>query len=364
MIRRGTVASGLALVVASTTACGAIERVRGEGDSSGDFSISSTLDQVPATDLEEYTVRVADVDAATEAAGLERPDDPADMDATAQWLAPLTGMPAQDGYVPVPLHLPELTVNSTRDLAAFDDLAGWSLVDVASYADIPETPGPFTYIAGDVDDDTLAHLPEVGDGVRTVGEGEDGNTDLSGSNAVQSTGAPVRMAQRDGQLAVSSSTDAVKDWLTGPSEPLTSDPTVSSLAGALDEAGAISALMSVGHDFSANVLFVPVDAYGPLPQSEFDAVALGWSADDGEPVVTIAYHFADEAAANDSVESLRRVFEEGTDSRGTRLSDSLALEEITAQGPVVTATLSTKKDRAHVDLISQLRKREAPFVHD
>lgn len=318
MIRRGTVASGLALVVASTTACGAIERVRGEGDSSGDFSISSTLDQVPATDLEEYTVRVADVDAATEAAGLERPDDPADKDATAQWLAPLTGMPAQDGYVPVPLHLPGLTINSTRDLAAFDDLAGWSLVDVASYADIPETPGPFTYIAGDVDDDTLAHLPEVGDGVRTVGEGEDGDTDLSGSNAVQSTGA-------------------------------------------LDEAGAISALMSVGHDFSANFLFVPVDAYGPLPQSEFDAVALGWSADDGEPVVTIAYHFADEAAANDSVESLRRV---GTDSRGTRLSDSLALEGITAQGPVVTATLSTKTDRAHVDLISQLRKREAPFVHD
>lgn len=361
---RAMITAGVALALLTASACGAPARDGGDGaDGDRDFSIGSTLDQVPATDLEEYTVRIADVDAATEAAGLERPDDPGDEAATAQWLAPLTGQRSQDGYAPIPLFLPELTVRSTLNLAEFDDLAGWSLVDVASYADIPEAPGRFTVIAGDVDDDTLAHLPEVGDGVRTVGEGEDGRGDLSGRNAVQSTGAPVRMAQRDGQLAASDSTAVVKDWLSGPSEPLTTDPTVDSLADALDEAGSVSALMSVGHDFSADSQPVSEQSFGPLPPSDFDAVALGWSADDDEPVVTIAYHFADEAAASDSVESLREVFEDGTDSRGTRLSDSLALGEITAQGPVVTATLSTKEDGAHADLATRLRQRDAPFVH-
>lgn len=363
MIRRGIVASGLTLVVVSTTACGAIDSIRGGGDDGGDFSISATLAQVPATDLEEYTVRVADVDAATEAAGLERPDDPGDADATAQWLAPLTGMPSRDGYAPVPLLLPEPTTNSMHKMAEFDDIAGWSLVDVASYADIPEVPAPFTYIAGDVDEDTLAHLPEVGDGVRTVGEGQDRDHRLSETTPVQTTGAPVRMAQRDGQLAVSASTDAVKDWLTGPSEPITADPTISNLAGALDEAGAVSALMAMGHDFSVGSFPAPAEAYGPLPRAEYDAVALGWSADEGKPVVTIVYHFADPATASDSVESLRAVFENGRDSRGARLSDSLALEDITAQDTVVTATLSTTKDGAHVHLVSQLRQRDAPFVH-
>lgn len=131
----------------------------------------------------------------------------------------------------------------------------------------------------------------------------------------------------------------------------------------LDEAGAVSALMAVGHDFSVGSFPAPAEAYGPLPRAEHDAVALGWSADEGKPVVTIVCHFADLATASDSVESLRAVFEDGRDSRGARLSDSLALEEITAQDTVVTATLSTTKDSANVHLVSQLRQRDAPFVH-
>lgn len=363
MTMRTTIAAGVTLAVLGTSACG-LPDLTGGGDE--ESTIRAGLAQLPQPEGDEYTVRVVDLDAATEAAGLERPTE-LDPESLAAWVAPLSGQPSDGSYAPVVAPMPELT-NPTAGMKAqeFHDIAGWSTVDISSYAEVVDRPQSFASLTGNFDDSTLDHLPEVGDGVRTVGEGEDGEGDLTGTTVVQPTGAPVRMAQRDGRLGGSSSTAAVEDWLDGPEVPLSDESTMSSLADALDEQGAVSAQFAVGGDFSAGTTLGTPRAtarVGPLPEHAFDAVAIGWLVPDGGPRLVVAYHFSDEGAAASSVDPITEVFASGRDMHGRALSEAFAVDEVTAKGEVVTAILEPH-DGAQAKIHSRLQTRDAPFLHE
>lgn len=363
MTMRTTIAAGVTLAVLATSACGVPDLIGG-GDE--EFTVTAGLAQLPQPEGDEYMVRVVDLDAATEAAGLKRPTD-LDPESISAWMAPLSGQQSDGSYAPVLAPMPELT-NPKFGLKAqeFHDIAGWSTVDISSYAEVIDRPRSFASLTGDFDDSTLDHLPEVGDGVRTVGEGEDGEGDLARTTVVQPTGAPVRMAQRDGRLGGSSSTAAVEDWLDGPEMPLSDDPTMSSLADALDEQDAVSAQFAVGGDFSAGTtLRTPraADHVGPLPEHAFDAVAIGWLEPDGGPRLVVAYHFSDEGAAESSVDPIKEVFASGRDMYGRALSDAYVVDKVTADGPVVTAILEPQREGAQVKIQTRLQARDAPFLH-
>lgn len=363
MTTRAMIAAGLTMAALGTSACG-VPGLTSGGDE--DFTVTAGLAQLPPPTGDQYTVSVVDLDAATEAAGLERPTE-LDAKSLADWMAPLSGMVRDGSYAPVLAPMPEVT-NPNAGLKAqeFHDIAGWSAVDISSYAESVDGPRRFASLTGDFDGSTLEHLPEVSDGVRTVGEGADGEGDLAHQTVVQPLGQPLRMAEDDGRLAVSTSTPEIKDWLDGPDTTLADDPRMSSLADALDEQDVVSAQFVVGGDFSADAtLRTPraADYLGPLPEHAFDAVAIGWLVQDGEPRLAVAYHFSDAGSAQASVGPIKEVFASGRDMYGRAVSDAYAVDEATAEGPVVTAILEPKREGDQVKIQTRLRSRDAPFLH-
>src|SRR5690606_17207469 len=92
-------------------------------------------------------VTVGDLDAATELAGVERPQGIDDVDAVADWLMELTGL-ADDPVVYVPLAdgLNHLTIGSIDEI---DAELGWTVVDVSTYAEVVVAPSRFLVVTGD-----------------------------------------------------------------------------------------------------------------------------------------------------------------------------------------------------------------------
>lgn len=350
----------------------------GGGDSSalgtGDaYSVTGALTALPAPADDEFEVRTADLATASELSGLDRPTS-VDKDTVLPWAATLTGMPVGDvgegeepEFGPVPVVLPEMTNPvALQRIAEFDELAGWSLIDVDAYAEtVTVPPSQVAVLSGDFDDSTLADLRTVKGSVRTVGTGRDNDHDLDKATAVSQTGQPIRMAEKDGQIVVSPATDIASEWLEGPDETMADHPSAGALAEALDDAEVVSAKITVGSEFRDTPSSLPGDtSEGDLPTHAFDAVGIGWSAKGGEPVIVVTYHFEDADAATQSVAPLKRVFEEGRDMRGEALSKDLAVSEISSDGPVVTATLSAEQPNAQHTIIRRLDSRDLPFAHE
>lgn len=370
---RTRIVAGAALVVLAVSSCsGAGDRLTtGE-----DYTVKGALAELPPAPSDPYTVWTVDLDAAGEIAGVERPTD-LDPQAVVDWIGPLTGRPVHgsakegDGEW-APVHAPPPAVTNRGELSQarqFDEQAGWSVIDVHSYAEIVTPPHEFAVLSGDFDDSTLERLPEVGDGVRTVGEGDDGEVNLTGASVVRQTGRPVRMAQDDGLLAVARSTDEVKAWLEGADQSLADDPTMASLADALDETGVVSATFRANDDFSIGnqspKMTKPAiaQAAADLPEQPFDAVGVGWTEHEGVARIVVVYHFESDEIAQDSIDPLRQVFSEGRDVRGLALSELSTLVDVTSEGPVVTATLDGSSPRAAHVIAQALNERGSPFVH-
>ena len=372
--------------IGALVAVGLLATACGGGDGAGlgvgeEYTVLGALAELPPAQDDTFQVQTADLTAATELAGLERPQEP-DPAAVGPWISPLTGLAISvedEEFAPVFMPPPTVAYGPGLQLIAeFDELAGWSLVDVDSYVEYSTPPHSFTVLSGEFDDTTLEHLPEAGDGVRTVGEGEDLHTDLTAISAVSRIGQPVRMGQEDGLLAVSGRTDPVQDWLGDPEETLADHEGLAALAGALDEAEVVSAMLSVGGSSTLREGHPLTESVAPdaetaldqleerldyLPEHAFDAVGIGWAALEGEPVMVVAYHFGDAEAAEASVEPLETVFTEGESTQtGRPLATLFEVDEIAADGPVVVATLHAADPRAPHSLPSLLMARDLPFL--
>lgn len=371
---------GLTVTALTVTACGGGGE---DGLASGDgYSVLGALAELPPAEDDSFVVQTADLTAATELAGLERPEEP-DAAAVAGWMNPLTGLAIsveEDEWAPLFAPPPVVTFSQgPQQVEEFDELAGWSLVDVDSYVEYSTQPNAFTVLSGEFDEATLKHLPEAAEGVRTVGEGEDLRIDPTAGSAVSTIGQPVRMAAEDGRLAVSGHTPLVERWLGDPEETLADHEGLAALAEALDEADVVSAMLSVGGASSLREGHPLTESRAPdaetvldqlearldyLPDQAFDAVGVGWTARDGEPVIVVAYHFGDEAAAEASVEPLEAVFTEGESLQtGRPLAELFEVEQIAADGPVVVATLHAADPRTPHQIPSMIMSRDVPFLH-
>src|SRR5699024_1132077 len=95
--------------------------------SPGNFSVQSHLGQLP-TAQEPSMLVAGDLDAASEIAGLPRPDDAVSEEANA-WLLALTLSTVYGVFVPTPAQLTQAFGHEG------DDELGWDLTDVRTFAE-------------------------------------------------------------------------------------------------------------------------------------------------------------------------------------------------------------------------------------
>lgn len=297
------------------------------------FTVGEALAELPASVGErgaKFTMLVGDLARATELGGLSRPEDPADAGA---WVSGLNGGMV-DGEPPpvyVPLEVP-LAPSTPAELVEKD--LGWSIVDVDHFVSWTSWPLTTTVVAGNIDDQTLAGLPETR-GISSAGTGPDLTGDLQQASPVRPQGNPLRMAVEDEWLIASPLTPVVKDWRNGSQRTLADDPVLRDLAAVLDEAGAVSAMItsakSVAHHLPPQAVLERIREQG-IGFAKFDTYAIGWTVEGDQPGFVVAYHTTgDTALAVDQIAARW----EGINYRGRDMSAFVEVTDIVAAGDIV-----------------------------
>jgi hypothetical protein len=340
----------LALLLALTAAgCG--EGGGGESTDSMGTSVTDYLAALPAPaeSGEIVTVTYADLARASEIAGLERPDDPADVDAVADWLQDLTGVRADSPVAALPPDAAEIA-RAGADQQAFVDDVGWSLLEVDSFAERATVPARVTVLDGAFDRDRLESvLADAGDGVWVAGD-PDKPTDVAGVTPARPLGQPLWLTLDGGRLRVAADE---RDTSTE-GDTLADDAALVALAGALDDRDVYAAMLASGGSIGSGP---PPDIILDPPSGDIDdiedalveeasrprcvgvtGVAVG-VADDGEPVIVVLLSQPGDAAEANAG-ALAAAFESGMDAgSGRPWSDLVTVESVDVEGDVVVATL-------------------------
>ncbi len=365
--------------------CGGLLAACGDDDTDDDglgstvsmareWSVLGALEQVPASAAGDTVyLQTADLDAATVAAGLERPAE-GTRDAIAAWLNPLTsGVGDTRPVVFVPM-AESFNFAYSADADEFAAILGWSVLDVTSYVEQAVPPYQFAVVDG-VEGKLSTDLIEVGDGIVTDIDAEDLAQDFGKISAVTRLGRPTRLAERDGLVAMSTTTPSVRAWLADP-ETLADDESLASVARALDDEDVVSAVVATlepGGNLAVRALgsgatpesieqlAEEIDAM--VPADPYDAVGIGWSVDDGQAEIHVAYHFLAESGAERGAVVLGKTWRDGVSvSQRIPFSEQVSVDEVDVEGPVVTVTLHpTDKGLPHVPL-QMLQQREPVFL--
>lgn len=328
-----------AMVLALAAGCG--DDTGGGGGSGSLGSLREAITEVPLEVLSEGAlISWADVDAATEVAGLVRP--PADdVDALVAWAMALSNDADSVVSVPFPETVQLVRLRSVEEFAAE---LGWSLADVDAFIELHHPPARFFVAAGDLTTDGDG-VSELGDGVVTAGEGDDLESALDAATAARPLGRPLRLAEADGLLAASLQTGPLETWLAGDGERLDAEPGIAAVAAALDRSGAVAAAVVVRSVH--------------LPWAH-DVAGVGWSVDDGDPVITIALHLTgddhDEAAA-----ALEEALAEGQTRTGLPLRDVLAVRDVAVEDEVLVLTAAPGPEGTVHAPLRMLAAQDAPF---
>ena len=371
--RRAVPVLALAVGLAGIAGCSEDGDQQGGGSSSGptkslddQFSVLGALQQLPTAgvDLDKATIAMADLDAATEIGGVERPED-GSREAFAAWVNPITGAEPNDVFVPLGMSF-NFPVASPSEFA---DVAGWSVIDVASFAEIAAPPYQFAVVTG-LEDDALADsLIDSGDGIRSSAEGEDFNHDLTNRSGVDQIGRPIRFLQQGDMVGFGTSTDLVKGWADN-SATVADDDSFAEVAAALDGAEVVSAALTrVSGGGLADALggqgaspdqieALEEETEDLIPDAPFDVIGIGW---DAEGQVHVAYHFEDIAAAQASADVLEKTWSEGTTVTRQPMSEMVTVEGVDTEGAVVVVTVTPAEQRAGF-LYQMMERRELVFV--
>lgn len=343
--------------------------------SAGDgFSVEAALAELPVPpDLDDgqpIAVNVLDLDAASEAAGADRPDADADRDDVEEWWARLS-RPTDDEDVP-PIPVPPFDAFGLGRVPAgtVEDELGLSLGAVHALAQVAAPPFVFGLAQGEVDEGDLAGADlDERDGVFTAGSGEDLEPNPEEATDVRGTGAPLRLAAEGDRIAASSTTEELEAWREGEGRSLAEDDDLRGVAAALDEADAVAAVILTGdfgerpaggrqtpEQIEADAELIPVE-------EAFTAAGIGFALDDDETILTVAYAFADDAAAEAAADQVEAAYAEGV-SLMTRepIADRLEVTDVGAEGAVVVARLRLV-DGPPGAIITMLGNHDTPFTH-
>ncbi|WP_134742420.1 hypothetical protein [Nocardioides sp. 503] len=312
MRRTWGTALALTLTLAAAACGGTDEEPDGPGREAGaDFSVTSSLAQLPALDSDAHgaNISVADVAAVRAANGLEVPD-PADEDAVGDYAIAMTGNDP-DAVAMLNPGAISRSSNINDERGRF----GFSWLESDRMATVSAPPEEFTWAAYDEPVELAEDLTDTGDGTWSTGSDEDGDL----------LGRPVQVATDGSEAVTSLSTDSVTDWLAGDAETLADDEPLGAVAGALDDHDVISAyLIRFGGDDGTQ------------------SVGVGWTVDDGEPGFVIAYDAGDEDAASAALDRLRADYAE------PKVTEHLDVSDVTAQGRTVVVTAIPVEGRVSI----------------
>lgn len=311
-----------------------------------DFSVVELLGEVPASVWtgEEFELRAGDLLGASIVADVPVAESAAEAPA---WLAALAGV-GEDPQVHVPLTLP---LAPRAPAAMVEEDLHWSVLDVDQFVSYTSRNAVTTVVVGDVDESTLADLPEAG-GVRSAGEGADLEDGLEHASPARPTGVPLRMVARDGWLISSPYTPVVREW-RGRGPTLADLPALRGMAQVLDERDVYSAYATTGvplEQIKTEAIRRVGDAVSSLP--EFDVYAIGWSSRDDGPLVSVVYHDTD---GRGLAETARRARERwsGATSRGRPMSSLVSVEAVDVVGDDVVVDLRPAR-RQPPDVVASL----------
>lgn len=312
-----------ALAIAAAGVIGACGS--GDGAARGLGSFEAALAQLPRTELAPGDmVTWADLDEISDALDLGRPDG-SSWEEIDDWTAAI----AFDREAPIAVQLPRTVqiLTEARSPEDFHDEHGWSIADVDELVELFGPDGTFFVAAGD-----LAIDP---DRTEAVAEGIRGT--LGGDGLL--------MAERDDLLAAASETAPLERWLGGTEDTLVDDDAVAAVAAALDADDVVSAVVA---------------RYGLIETPwRFDTVGIGWRADDGTARITIAFRVVD-VDPDDAARALEAAMRDG--EVGDRpFADYLVLDDVRADGDVVTATVAPGPRGAARTPLDLLRGAELPF---
>lgn len=347
------------LVVGSLlgTSCGG-----GSGSEPGASAsaVEAGLRQIPvgvydAAQGESVQIVVGDMAAASTFLGLEQPAAEREADDVSKWLRAMTTEVTDDEVrLAVPFETdPDLATAGVEDVKAE---LGVDLGAVDAFASLAAPPVGFTVLIGDL---MLSdRLDDAGGAVRTAGSGDDLEQDLAALTPVRQLGRPLRLAERDGSVAMSWTTPPIEDWVEG-GETLADDERFSEVARALDDAGSVGAYI-VESDFSA----VPAPDAAPAISNDFGVVGIGMAIVDGNAADAIVYRFADEEAAADSVDGIEELWRDADSFlTGRPVSDLVDVDSVTQDGVTVTVIATPADGLNTLTPVRMLQQSEVVFGH-
>lgn len=342
----------------------------GGEDSGGEFSVAELLAEIPESTLDDgYSLTASDIDRAAELANAERPSDDADVDEILDWALAMSGVRADEGEGnPVAVLFPQ-AVNENRlaQIDEFRDELGWSLLQISSFIELNLPPVRFTVMDGSFDTDELDDaLGGADDGIWSVG-GEDFETDLADASAARPLGESLRLAERDGVLAVSRSTPPIEEWVEDDSDTLAEDDALVAVATALDDSEVYTAMILDGETLSiggAAITPEQLQEFEETALQPFDVLGVGLSMDDGDALATFVYHHVDEDTAEENAARLEDLIEDGASLVDQEpLSNRFELVDVTVDGNTVTMTLHLADDALARQVFSMVFAQDIIATH-
>lgn len=344
------------------------------------FTVSAALADLPE-DREWQTVGVVDLSAAAEATGVELSDD--DL----VWRSALVaGLPLEDladtpredlTYAPVLATSPQLLDRAVQSdfSGQLPETLGWSPLAVTSYAHL--TGGAtgtteFVVVDGPFPEDALVGLTDLGDGVWTLGEGDDGHMLMEPeARAVDALGRPVRMAQHGQQIAFSTVTATVRAWADSTGSSAADRPELAEPAAVLDEAGAITAFFTLAHPYNPIGLTLGPGASpeeieefhktweAQLVSAPFSSIAIGH---DAEGTATIVYRFVAAEGAQEAAPQIEALLAGDTFDGSRSLSEAVVVTSVEVQDNLVVVTGTQPEATGWSVLHQMVMMGEPPFV--
>lgn len=349
--RRSLVAVLTGATLFGFAACGGDDSSGSSGSSDG-FSVVGGLAQLPESTLADgYIIQTADLAAASELAGLDRPDPDADFDEASDWLLHIDGvLPRGEEPAIVSGLLPEAANRQyLQQIDEFRDEVGWSVLDVDHYVEVYLAPDRFTVMSGEFDRKALDRaLGDPDGGIWSIGGDEDYKVSIADRSAARPLGEALRFAEQDGRLAVSKSTPQIEDWIEG-GDTVADHDDVRAVAQALDDQGVYSALILDGDRLVAGGEGLTPEQQEEIEDQALDPFAVlgvGLTLDDGQPRAVFVYQYRSEQAAADAADGIEAAFEDGVSFQiRAPISDFFEHPEVTVDGSTVTVVVDLADDR-------------------
>lgn len=356
-----------ALTIAAIVAAGC------SGGSDGDFSVAASLERLPDMNVSDgVTIQVGDLDAAADHLGLERVGDGEDL-LRAVSMAPEEG--EMSVYVPIPAALRNNVPSSVSEEL------GWGVGEVAQFAEATLMGGPLDFVlAAEPRDGAelgVGAAIDLGDGVFTLGEGQDRELNPEERTALRPLGSPLRLVERDDWTYLTNVTPLAGTVLNS-ERRLADDDLLAGIAEQLDEQGVYAASIVAHLDFSGlptAVAIPPTDMdpdewialveeiHGSMLTQPIRGVGLGYVAEDGRAPIVVVYAFGSEDSANTAGPELRTLWDEAEDLTGRPYAAYLTVIDQTQDGAYVTLTLEPVDRFPLARVESMLLNRELVFSH-